>query len=71
VGCPRQGHRPATIDRWERVKVEASGVLAGACADEDVAARVLTRVIGHYPAQNMMLVDLGWTGCSAQGAELG
>eukprot|EP00036_Acanthoecidae_sp_10tr_P023877 CAMPEP_0206329330 /NCGR_PEP_ID=MMETSP0106_2-20121207/23142_1 /ASSEMBLY_ACC=CAM_ASM_000206 /TAXON_ID=81532 /ORGANISM="Acanthoeca-like sp., Strain 10tr" /LENGTH=371 /DNA_ID=CAMNT_0053762043 /DNA_START=49 /DNA_END=1164 /DNA_ORIENTATION=+ len=43
----------------------------GSCALADVAARVATRVIGHYPKQNMMLIDLGWTGCSAQGAEHG
>ncbi len=39
----------------------------GACAEADVATRVLTRVIGHYPQSNMLLIDLGWTGCSAQG----
>lgn len=43
----------------------------GACTSADIATRVLTRVIGHYPAQNMMLIDLGWTGCSAQGGEHG
>ena len=41
------------------------------CRREDVATRVLTRVIGHYPASNMLLIDLGWTGCSAQGAATG
>lgn len=43
----------------------------GACAAADIAVRVLTRVVGHYPKQNMLLVDMGWTGCSAQGAESG
>ena len=33
--------------------------------------QVLTRVIGHYPAANMLLVDMGWTGTSAQGKEHG
>ena len=45
--------------------------MLGSCAESDIAVRVLTRVIGHYPAQNMLLIDLGWTGCSAQGAEFG
>jgi D-serine deaminase-like pyridoxal phosphate-dependent protein len=43
----------------------------GSCSLSDVATRVATRVIGHYPKQNMLLIDMGWTGCSAQGAEHG
>lgn len=43
----------------------------GACAPTDVAVRVLTRVLGHYPKTNMLLVDMGWTGVSAQGKEHG
>ena len=43
----------------------------GACSAEQIAVRVLTRVIGHYPAANMLLVDMGWTGTSAQGKEHG
>ena len=39
----------------------------GSCKEEDIAVRVLTRVIGKYPKQNMLLIDCGWTGCSAQG----
>lgn len=45
--------------------------MLGSCAESDIAVKVLTRVIGHYPTQNMLLIDLGWTGCSAQGAEFG
>ena len=26
----------------------------GACRTQDIAARVLTRIIGHYPKQNML-----------------
>jgi len=42
----------------------------GSCSDAQVATRVLTRVIGHYKNDdgNMLLIDLGWTGCSAQGS---
>ena len=43
----------------------------GACAARHVAMRVLTRVVGHYPRSNTLLVDLGWTGASAQGKEHG
>mmetsp|Transcript_39682 Transcript_39682/g.48144 ORF Transcript_39682/g.48144 Transcript_39682/m.48144 type:complete len:378 (+) Transcript_39682:149-1282(+) len=43
----------------------------GSCKLEDIAVKVLTRVIGQYPKSNMLLVDLGWTGCSAQGKECG
>ncbi|XP_067835033.1 D-serine dehydratase [Heptranchias perlo] len=39
-------------------------VMIGSCQMEDVAVRVLTRVIGHYPHRNQLLVDCGWTGLS-------
>ena len=41
-------------------------VALGTCAVRDVAVRVLTRVVGHYPSSNTLLIDCGWTGCSAQ-----
>jgi D-serine deaminase-like pyridoxal phosphate-dependent protein len=43
----------------------------GACQRNDIAIRVLARVIGHYPKLNMMLLDMGWTAISAQGASDG
>lgn len=43
----------------------------GSCRPGQVACRVCARVIGHYPKQNMLLIDMGWTGISAQGAEEG
>lgn len=43
----------------------------GSCKTSDVAVRVCTRVIGQYPKQNMLLIDMGWTGISAQGADKG
>lgn len=46
-------------------------VALGSCSLGDVAVRVLTRVVGHYPASNTLLIDCGWTGCSAQGAATG
>jgi len=44
-------------------------VQLGSCKVEDVAVRVCTRIIGHYPKRNMLLIDCGWTGASAQGKE--
>ncbi|XP_066543613.1 D-serine dehydratase [Amia ocellicauda] len=41
--------------------------LIGSCKIEEVAVRVLTRVIGHYPATNQLLVDCGWTALSLDG----
>ena len=45
--------------------------LLGSCEAKDIAVRILTRVIGKYPEQNMLLVDMGWTGCSTQGEKEG
>ncbi|KAJ8255311.1 hypothetical protein GJAV_G00203430 [Gymnothorax javanicus] len=36
----------------------------GSCKLEDVAVRVMTRVIGHYPHRNQLLVDCGWEALS-------
>ncbi|XP_012678852.1 D-threo-3-hydroxyaspartate dehydratase isoform X2 [Clupea harengus] len=41
--------------------------LIGSCSLKDVAVRVLTRVIGHYPHRNQLLVDCGWTALSHDG----
>lgn len=44
----------------------------GSCAAEDLAIFVLTRVIGHAPERNTMIVDMGWTAQGGgQGAEAG
>ena len=40
---------------------------SGCCAPDRLATRVLTRVVGHYKATGMLLVDMGWTGCTKQG----
>jgi len=39
----------------------------GSCTLEEVAGKVLTRVLGHYPQRNEMLVDCGFTGLTKQG----
>ncbi|KAM3838172.1 D-serine dehydratase-like [Diretmus argenteus] len=40
----------------------------GSCSLDDVAVRLLTRVIGHCPHRNQLLIDCGWTGLSLDGA---
>ncbi|XP_072296455.1 D-serine dehydratase [Eucyclogobius newberryi] len=42
-------------------------ITIGSCSLEDVAVRVLTRVIGHSPHRNQLLIDCGWTGLSLDG----
>lgn len=37
------------------------------CSLDDVACRVMTRVIGHYPHRKQMLIDCGFTGLTKQG----
>uniref|UniRef100_A0A8B9F3P0 D-serine dehydratase n=1 Tax=Amazona collaria TaxID=241587 RepID=A0A8B9F3P0_9PSIT len=41
--------------------------LLGSCLPEEVAIRVLTRVVGHYPHRNQLLVDCGWAALSLHG----
>ncbi|KAJ8385093.1 hypothetical protein AAFF_G00193140 [Aldrovandia affinis] len=38
--------------------------MIGSCKLDDVAVRVLTRVVGQYPHRNQLLVDCGWTALS-------
>eukprot|EP00933_Yihiella_yeosuensis_P027714 TRINITY_DN21600_c0_g1_i1.p1 TRINITY_DN21600_c0_g1~~TRINITY_DN21600_c0_g1_i1.p1 ORF type:complete len:421 (+),score=68.27 TRINITY_DN21600_c0_g1_i1:66-1265(+) len=46
-------------------------VKLGSCQVEDVAVRVCTRIVGQYQKHNTLLIDMGWTGISAQGKEYG
>lgn len=39
----------------------------GSCTMEDIACCVATRVIGHYPRRNQMLIDCGFLGLTKQG----
>uniref|UniRef100_A0A3B4B7T9 D-serine dehydratase-like domain-containing protein n=1 Tax=Periophthalmus magnuspinnatus TaxID=409849 RepID=A0A3B4B7T9_9GOBI len=45
--------------------------MIGSCSLEDVAVRVLTRVIGHCPHRNQLLIDCGWTGLLSMTQEHG
>lgn len=53
------------------VYYDVTQALLGSCTLEDVAVRVCSRVVGQYPQRNTLLVDVGWTGLSVQGAEQG
>lgn len=39
----------------------------GSCTLDDVACRIMTRVIGHYPHRKQMLIDCGFTALTKQG----
>uniref|UniRef100_A0A8C5JCC3 D-serine dehydratase-like domain-containing protein n=1 Tax=Junco hyemalis TaxID=40217 RepID=A0A8C5JCC3_JUNHY len=43
----------------------------GSCRPEEVAIRVLSRVIGHYPHRGQLLLDCGWAALSLHGREQG
>ena len=40
---------------------------AGSCGLDDIAVKVMTRVIGHYPHRNQLVVDAGWAAMSLDG----
>ena len=42
-------------------------LLLQSCQHKDVAGKILTRVIGHYPRRGQMLVDCGFTAITKQG----
>ena len=40
----------------------------GSCKRDDIAARVLTRIIGHFPGpRNQLIIDAGFLALSQQG----
>ncbi|KAG0703352.1 D-serine dehydratase [Chionoecetes opilio] len=39
----------------------------GSCKQDDIACCVATRVVGHYPDRNQLLIDCGFTGLTKQG----
>lgn len=58
---PRDPLHPPTLS------ADLQQTLLGSCQPQDVAIRVLTRVVGHYPHRNQLLVDCGWTALSLHG----
>ena len=41
--------------------------VAGSCELNDIAVKVATRVTGHYPHRNQLIVDAGWMAMSLDG----
>jgi len=41
--------------------------VAGSCTMDDIAVKVMTRVIGHYPHRNQLVIDAGWSAMSLDG----
>ena len=41
--------------------------MVGSCDLTDIAVKVATRVIGHYPHRNQLVVDAGWMALSLDG----
>ena len=41
--------------------------VAGSCGLNDIAVKVATRVIGHYPHRNQLMIDAGWMALSLDG----
>lgn len=39
----------------------------GSCTEKEIAVRVATRIIGHKPHLNQLLIDCGWEGLSLDG----
>ena len=44
--------------------------LIGSCTRDEIACRLATRVIGHKPANNAMLIDCGFLAISYDGMKL-
>ena len=40
--------------------VDVAQVNIGSCTEDDIAGKVLTRIISHYPDSGHMLIDCGW-----------
>ena len=48
------------------VMYDGQQVDLGSCSLDQVAGKVITRVLGQYPRRNQMLVDCGFTGLTKQ-----
>jgi D-serine deaminase-like pyridoxal phosphate-dependent protein len=72
---PSCSHPPSHLDGVQEMHpgnyfaYDVNQALIGSCTLDDIAVRVLTRVVGHYPGDvDKLQIDCGWTGCSQQGA---
>lgn len=50
--------------------IDAQQCLVGSCLLSEIACTVATRVVGHYPKRNEMLIDCGFTALTKQGKDL-
>ncbi|CAM1298165.1 Uncharacterised protein g2044 [Pycnogonum litorale] len=46
---------------------DMENVVLGSCTENEIAVRVATTVLGHYPENQQLLVDCGQTGISKEG----
>lgn len=49
---------------------DAQQYTIGSCTLDDIACTVATRVIGHYPHRNQLLIDCGFAALTKQGMGL-
>jgi D-serine deaminase-like pyridoxal phosphate-dependent protein len=72
---PTCSHPPSHLDGISEMHpgnyftYDYNQLLIGSCRKEDIACKVATRIVGHYPHTNQLQIDCGWTGTSAQGKE--
>ncbi|XP_044281139.1 D-threo-3-hydroxyaspartate dehydratase-like isoform X2 [Varanus komodoensis] len=60
---PKMG-RLTEVHPGNYIFYDVQQMMVGSCRREEIAVRVLTRVIGHYPHRNQLLVDCGWASLS-------
>jgi D-serine deaminase-like pyridoxal phosphate-dependent protein len=68
--CSQPGEHMTSLDEFHPgnyVFYDYQQHLLGSCELSEIAGRVLTRVIGHYPERNVVLVDCGFTALSHDG----
>ena len=49
--------------------LDVQQTLVGSCTQSNIAGRVATRVLSHYPLRNQMLVDAGFLAMSHDGGK--
>ena len=49
--------------------LDAANAQVGSCSHDDIAVRLATRVIGHYPGFNGLLIDCGYLALSHGGKD--
>lgn len=44
--------------------------MIGSCTKQEIACTIATRIIGHYPERNELLIDCGFTARTKQGMDV-